>query len=41
VAQRDGRCLLVISTGRRNGLSAVTARVAHLAPVPVVVTNTG
>ena len=37
VAERDGRCLLMVSTGRRNGLSAVTARLAHLAPVPVVV----
>ena len=39
VADRDGRCLLVVSSGRRNGLSAVTARLAHMAPVPVVVAN--
>jgi nucleotide-binding universal stress UspA family protein len=39
VADRDGRCLLVVSAGRRNTLSAVTARVAHTAPVPVVVTS--
>jgi nucleotide-binding universal stress UspA family protein len=39
VAERDGRCLLVVSTGRRNTLSAVTSRLAHLAPVPVVVTS--
>jgi nucleotide-binding universal stress UspA family protein len=39
VAERDGRCLLVISAGRRNSLSAVTVRVAHMAPVPVVVAN--
>ena len=39
VAERDGRCLLAVSAGRRNSLSAVTARVAHMAPVPVVVSS--
>jgi nucleotide-binding universal stress UspA family protein len=39
VADRDGRCLLVVSAGQRNSLSAVTVRVAHMATVPVVVAN--
>jgi hypothetical protein len=41
VAERDGRCLLVVSAGRRNSLSAVTARLAHTAPVPVIVVSSG
>ena len=39
VVERDGQCLLFVSPGWRSGLSAVTVRVAHMAPVPVVVTS--
>jgi nucleotide-binding universal stress UspA family protein len=39
VARRDGQCLLFVSTGHRNALSAVTARVVHTAPVPVIVSS--
>lgn len=39
VTHRDGQCLLFVSTGHRNALSAVTARVVHMAPVPVIVAS--
>ncbi len=37
VAERDGRSLLAVASGHRGALSAVTTRIAHTAPVPVVV----
>ena len=37
VAERDGRCLIAVSSGHRGALSGVTTRVAHTALVPVVV----
>jgi nucleotide-binding universal stress UspA family protein len=39
VTHRDGQCLLLVSTGHRSALSAVTARVVHMAPVPVIVAS--
>jgi nucleotide-binding universal stress UspA family protein len=37
MAEREGACLIAVSSGHRGALSAVTTRVAHTAPVPIVV----